>query len=232
MNKEIKIKAIALDDEPIALDIIKRFAAKVPFIQLEQAFHSAKTANKYLQENEVHLLFLDVRMPDISGIDFYKTMEVKPMVIFSTAYPDYALEGFELEALDYLLKPYSFDRFEKACQRAKEILELKGILDKDQTIYVKDGYKLIKVNLDEVGYIEAVGNYIRFHLPDQEVLARMTIKEFLQENAEHTFIQIHRSFIVNRNHIEKLDRQNLWVFQQELPIGASYAKSVKEVILP
>lgn len=224
------IKAIALDDEPIALDIIQRFAAKIPYIQLERTFLNAKQAVQYLQENEVHLLFLDVKMPDISGIDLFRDLDPKPMVIFSTAYPDYALEGFELEALDYLLKPYAFGRFEKSCQRAKEMLELKGVLENEPSIYVKDGYQLIKVNLEEVGYVEAVGNYIRFHLLKTEVLARMTLKEFLQENGTQQFLQIHRSYVVNRSHIHRLSRQSLWIFHHELPIGASFSKPVKDLL--
>jgi len=223
------IKAIALDDEPIALDIVKRFAAKVPYLALQRTFLNARDAEAYLQQHEdIHLLFLDVHMPDINGIDLFKKLDPKPLVIFSTAYPNYALAGFELEALDYLLKPYSFERFEKACQRAKEMLELKGILDTEQILYVKDGYQLVRVNLDEVGYVEAVGNYIRFHLADQEVLARMTIKDFLMEKGTQDFMQVHRSFVVNKKHLEKLSRQSLWVFENELPIGVSYAKSIKE----
>lgn len=222
------IKAIAIDDEPIALDIIKRFAERIPYLNLEKQFLNGLEAKEYLKDNEVQLLFLDVRMPDINGIDLFKDLEEKPLVIFSTAYSEYALSGFELDALDYLLKPYTFERFEKAVLKAKELLELKGILDNNPTLFVKDGYQMIKVDLKEVLALQALGNYIRFIFQGREVLARMTIKEFLSEWADHTFLQVHRSYIININRINKMDRHTIWVEDMEIPIGGSYLEEVKE----
>lgn len=222
------IKAIAIDDEPIALDIIKRFAERIPYLNLEKQFLNGLEAKEYLKDNEVQLLFLDVRMPDINGIDLFKDLEEKPLVIFSTAYSEYALSGFELDALDYLLKPYTFERFEKAVLKAKELLELKGILDNNPTLFVKDGYQIIKVDLKEVLALQALGNYIRFIFQGREVLARMTIKEFLSEWADHTFLQVHRSYIININRINKIDRHTIWVEDMEIPIGGSYLEEVKE----
>lgn len=222
------IKAIAIDDEPIALDIIKRFAERIPYLNLEKQFLNGVEAKEYLKDNEVQLLFLDVRMPDINGIDLFKDLEEKPLVIFSTAYSEYALSGFELDALDYLLKPYTFERFEKAVLKAKELLELKGILDNNPTLFVKDGYQMIKVDLKEVLVLQALGNYIRFIFQGREVLARMTIKEFLSEWADHTFLQVHRSYIININRINKIDRHTIWVEDMEIPIGGSYLEEVKE----
>lgn len=222
------IKAIAIDDEPIALDIIKRFAERIPYLNLEKQFLNGLEAKEYLKDNEVQLLFLDVRMPDINGIDLFKDLEEKPLVIFSTAYSEYALSGFELDALDYLLKPYTFERFEKAVLKAKELLELKGILDNNPTLFVKDGYQMIKVDLKEVLALQALGNYIRFIFQGREVLARMTIKEFLPEWADHTFLQVHRSYIININRINKIDRHTIWVEDMEIPIGGSYLEEVKE----
>ncbi len=222
------IKAIAIDDEPIALDIIRRYADQIPYLNLEKQFLNGLEAKEYLQQNEVQLLFLDVRMPDINGIDLFKGLEEKPLVIFSTAYSEYALSGFELEALDYLLKPYTFDRFEKAVVRAKELLELKGVIDNNPTLFVKDGYRMIKIDLKEVFALQAVGNYIRFILEGREVLARMTIKEFLSEWADDSFLQVHRSYIINMNKINKLDRHSIWIEDREIPIGGSYLEEVKE----
>ncbi len=222
------IKAIAIDDEPIALDIIKRFAERIPYLNLEKQFLNGLEAKEYLKDNEVQLLFLDVRMPDINGIDLFKDLEEKPLVIFSTAYSEYALSGFELDALDYLLKPYTFERFEKAVLKAKELLELKGILDNNPTLFVKDGYQMIKVDLKEVLALQALGNYIRFIFQGREVLARMTIMEFLSEWADHTFLQVHRSYIININRINKIDRHTIWVEDMEIPIGGSYLEEVKE----
>lgn len=222
------IKAIAIDDEPIALDIIRRYAEQIPYLNLEKQFLNGLEAKEYLQHNEAQLMFLDVRMPDINGIDLFKGLEEKPLVIFSTAYSEYALSGFELEALDYLLKPYTFDRFEKAVIRAKELLELKGVIDNNPSLFVKDGYQMIKIDLKEVLALQAVGNYIRFILEGREVLARMTIKEFLSEWADDSFLQVHRSYIINTNKISKLDRHSIWIKDMEIPIGGSYLEEVKE----
>lgn len=222
------IKAIAIDDEPIALDIIRRYSERVPYINLEKQFLNGLEARDYLIENDVKLLFLDVRMPDINGIDLFKGLEEKPLVIFSTAYSEYALSGFELEALDYLLKPYSFERFEKACLRAKEMLELKGILENNPTLFVKDGYQMVKIDLKEISVLQAVGNYLRFVMDGREVLARMTIKEFLSEWADNNFIQVHRSYVINTDKVSKLDRHVIWIDDIEIPIGGSFQDLVKE----
>jgi two-component system LytT family response regulator len=222
------IKAIAIDDEPIALDIIRRYSERVPYINLEKQFLNGLEGRDYLIENDVKLLFLDVRMPDINGIDLFKGLEEKPLVIFSTAYSEYALSGFELEALDYLLKPYSFERFEKACLRAKEMLELKGILENNPTLFVKDGYQMVKIDLKEISVLQAVGNYLRFVMDGREVLARMTIKEFLSEWADNNFIQVHRSYVINTDKVSKLDRHVIWIDDIEIPIGGSFQDLVKE----
>ncbi|MCT1530753.1 LytTR family DNA-binding domain-containing protein [Sphingobacterium daejeonense] len=222
------IKAIAIDDEPIALDIIRRYSERVPYINLEKQFLNGLEARDYLIENEVQLLFLDVRMPDINGIDLFKGLEEKPLVIFSTAYSEYALSGFELEALDYLLKPYSFERFEKACLRAKEMLELKGIIENNPTLFVKDGYQMVKIDLKEISVLQAVGNYLRFVMNGREVLARMTIKEFLSEWADNNFIQVHRSYVINTDKVSRLDRHVIWIDDIEIPIGGSFQDLVKE----
>ena len=222
------IKAIAIDDEPIALDIIRRYSERVPYINLENQFLNGLEARDYLMENDVQLLFLDVRMPDINGIDLFKGLEEKPLVIFSTAYSEYALSGFELEALDYLLKPYSFERFEKACLRAKEMLELKGILENNPTLFVKDGYQMVKIDLKEISVLQAVGNYLRFVMDGREVLARMTIKEFLSEWADNNFIQVHRSYVINTDKVSRLDRHVIWIDDIEIPIGGSFQDFVKE----
>lgn len=222
------IKAIAIDDEPIALDIIRRYSERVSYINLEKQFLNGLEARDYLMENDVQLLFLDVRMPDINGIDLFKGLEEKPLVIFSTAYSEYALSGFELEALDYLLKPYSFERFEKACLRAKEMLELKGIIENNPTLFVKDGYQMVKIDLKEISVLQAVGNYLRFVMNGREVLARMTIKEYLSEWADNNFIQVHRSYVINMDKVSRLDRHVIWIDDIEIPIGGSFQDLVKE----
>ncbi len=222
------IKAIAIDDEPLALEVIKHHAKDVSFLHIQHYFTNAFEAIKYLQYHEINLLFLDIHMPDINGIDLFKNLKEKPLLIFTTAYSEYALSGFELDAIDYLLKPYSKGRFLKACQKAKELLELKGILGNDAHLYVKDGYQLVKINLNEVYYLEADGNYIRFVMVDKEILARLTIKEFLESSTGEQFLQIHRSYVINSDFIQKIGKSSIFIQQFEIPIGVSYQKSINE----
>ncbi|MFZ4261868.1 LytR/AlgR family response regulator transcription factor [Sphingobacterium sp. HJSM2_6] len=222
------IKAIAIDDEPLALEVIKHHAKDISYLHIQQYFTNAFEAIKYLQYHDINLLFLDIHMPDINGIDLFKNLKHKPLLIFTTAYSEYALSGFELDALDYLLKPYSKARFLKACQKAKELLELKGVLGNDAHLYVKDGYQLVKINLNEVYYLEADGNYIRFQMPDKQILARLTIKEFLESCPDQRFIQIHRSYVINSNFIQKIGKTSILIQQEDLPIGVSFQKVILE----
>ncbi|MGJ1206131.1 LytR/AlgR family response regulator transcription factor [Sphingobacterium lactis] len=221
------IRAIAIDDEPLALDILKRFAQQVPYLNLERTFLNPHEAKAYLAAEDIALIFLDVRMPDMNGIDLFQSLEQKPLAIFSTAYTEYALSGFELEAVDYLLKPYTLERFEKACARAKELLELKGIIDTNPSFFVKDGYQKVKIELQRIRYIQSVGNYLRFVLEDREVLGRMTVKEFLSEWGDPEFLQVHRSYVIHTGAITKLDRHAIWIGDQEIPVGGSFQEEVK-----
>ena len=158
------MKAIAIDDEPIALDIIKSHASKVPFLQLEATFTDAFKALEYLQKESVDLLFLDIKMPDISGIDFFNSLRKKPLVIFTTAYTEHAVTSFEMDAVDYLLKPFSLSRFLKGCNKAYELYNFRNSTEPSDHIYIKTGYEQVKVFYDEILYLEASGNYVTFVL--------------------------------------------------------------------
>src|SRR5690606_12465688 len=146
--------AIAIDDEPIALDIVAAHAAKVPFIELTASFTNAFDAIAYLQQNKVDLLFLDIKMPDINGMDLLKTLSKPPLVIFTTAYSEHAVQSFELDAIDYLLKPFSLSRFLKACNKAKELYDLRNLNTGTKTdfIFIKDGYEQVKVSFSDISY--------------------------------------------------------------------------------
>lgn len=216
--------AIAIDDEPIALDIIKSHASKVPFIDLAETFTDAFLATSYLQQNKVDLIFLDIKMPDISGIDFLKSLSNPPMVIFTTAYTEHAVQSFELDAVDYLLKPFSLSRFLKAGNKAQELLSLRNQRQeaKIDYIFVKDGYEQIKVEFDEICYVEASGNYTQIQLKDKLLSSRITINDLADLLPKTDFLRVHRAFIIARNKISKFDRSQIWIGEKVIPIGATY----------
>lgn len=224
------ITAIAIDDEPIALDIVTSHAAKVPFLGLQATYTNAFEAMDYLQHHPVDLLFLDIKMPDISGIEFFRSLRKKPMVIFTTGYSEHAVTGFELDAIDYLLKPFSFERFLTACNRAQEWRQLRSTPDeKPSYIFVKTGYDQVRVDFDDIAYLEATGNYVNFVLGDQQVLSRMTISECEELLPVGRFIRIHRSFIAAIDKVKKIERHQLTVNDNILPIGSSYADTIKQL---
>jgi len=223
------IKAIAIDDEPIALDIMKNYAAKVSFLQLDATFVNAFEAMEYLNKNDVDLLFLDIKMPDISGIDFYNSLVRKPILVFTTAYSEHAVMGFELEALDYLLKPFAFSRFLKTCNKAYDIsLSRKK---KPTHIYIKDGYDIVKLDFDDILFIEATGNYMKYVLQTTDILVRSTIKETMDQLPKEEFLQVHRSFIINVAKVSKIERHQIEIATHVIPVSASYSHILKNAIL-
>ncbi|CAG5009855.1 Transcriptional regulatory protein BtsR [Dyadobacter sp. CECT 9275] len=224
----MNLNAIAIDDEPNALDVVRLHAAKVPFLDLKSCFTNAFEAIPYLQKNKVDLIFLDIKMPDISGIEFVNSLPKVPMVIFTTAYSEYAVQGFELDALDYLLKPFSLARFTKACNKALEVQNLRDGKAKE-FIFVKTGYEDVKVLLSEIVYIEAEGNYVVFVLKNKKMLSRLSMQEVSQLLPESSFMRIHRSYIISLDHIEKITRQEIFLEGSSIPVGASYEEKLAEI---
>jgi len=222
------ITAIAIDDEPRALEVIEIHAQKVPFLELKATFTDAFEAIPFLQQNKVDLIFLDIKMPDISGIEFVQILQKTPMIIFTTAYSEYAVKGFELDAIDYLLKPFSLARFTKACNK---VLEMK--LSRNDTasnfLFLKTGYEEEKVMLDDILYIEAEGNYMAYVLSNKKLLCRQNIGECISQLPANQFIRIHRSYIVAVNKIQKITRQSVWVASNEISVGASYEDKLSEI---
>lgn len=219
------IKAIALDDEPPALKVIKNFCEKVAFIELENTFTKPQEAIKHLRKFPVDLLFLDIQMPSLSGIDFYKSIEQETMVIFTTAYSEYAVEGFNLSAIDYLLKPYTFDRFSQAVNKAHEYYSFSRNTGgtAPQHIYVRADYSLIKINLDDIILIESLDDYLRIHLENNtSIVTRMTLKSMEEKLPSKNFMRVHRSFIVAFDRIESVRNKMIHLAQKQLPIGRSY----------
>lgn len=224
--------AIAIDDEPIALDVVKSLAAKVPFIELKATFTNAFDALTYLQQNKTDLIFLDIKMPDINGIDFLNSIKNPPMVVFTTAYSEHAVKSFELDAIDYLLKPFSLSRFLKACNKAHELYTLRNKPQQAEemtSIFIKDGYEQIKVQLNDILFIEAAGNYTKIYLEgDRSLSTRITIADMLLLLPAKMFIRTHRTFIVARAKVSKFDRIQISIHQYTIPIGATYAQCLQE----
>lgn len=223
------LSAIAIDDEPLALEVVRSHAAKVPFLNLKAEFTDAFKAMEYLQHEPVDLLFLDIKMPDISGIDLLSCLNKKPLVIFTTAYSEHAVESFELDAIDYLLKPFALTRFIKACNKANEIYNLRNSTDKKDYLFLKTGYDQMRVNFADIYYLEATGNYVNFVLKDKTVLSRMTITEVEAMLPAKQFIRVHRSFIAALNKIDKIERHQLTVNGSVLPVGSSYYQNINLV---
>lgn len=224
------ITAVAIDDEPLALGVVRSHAAKVPFVDLKAEFTDAFKAMEYLQHNPIDLLFLDIKMPDISGIDLLACLSKKPLVIFTTAYTEHAVTSFELDAVDYLLKPFSLARFTKACNKAYELYNFRNTReDKKDYLFLKTGYEQVKVMFDDICYLEATGNYVNFELKDKQLLSRMTISEVENLLPADQFIRIHRSFIAAVNKVEKIERHQLVVNGAVLPVGSSYYQNLAAV---
>lgn len=225
--------AIAIDDEPIALEVVKSLSSKVPFLQLKACFTNAFEALNYLQQEKIDLLFVDIKMPDISGIDWLKSVQQPPMVIFTTAYSEHAVESFELDAVDYLLKPFSLARFLKAANKANELYRLKNnsiIPDTSlQYIFIKSGYEQIKIAFDEILYLQSAGNYVYFMLAENKILSRLTMNEAEELLPVSKFTRIHRSYIVANNKITRLDKISAWINNINLPIGAGYSTMLDQI---
>jgi DNA-binding LytR/AlgR family response regulator len=218
------IHCIALDDEPLALQVIVQYCSKISYLQLDKVFTNPDDAKDYLKNNKVDLLFLDIQMPDINGVQFYKSLTTKPPVIFTTAFKDYAVDGFNVDAVDYLLKPFEYDRFLKAIYKAKEYIEFLASQDLQMSsIYVKVNYEMMKINLKDIDLIEALDDYIKIHIKPYPVLTLMTLKGVLEKLPENLFVRIHRSYIIPLHKVEKFSKNKVQVAGKEIPIGSSYA---------
>lgn len=225
------IHCIAIDDEPLALQLINEYCSKISFLKLEKIFTNTDEAKQYFQEHPVDLLFLDIQMPDISGMQFYKNLPQKPPVIFTTAYKDFAAEGFDVDAVDYLLKPFEYDRFLKACYKANEYLEFISSQEMQlNSVFVKVNYEIMKINLKDIELIEALDDYIKIFIKPNPVLTLMTLKSIQEKLPPRDFIRVHRSFIVPLGRIEKFSKTKLWTAGKEIPIGSSYSQVYDQLL--
>lgn len=220
------IKAIAIDDEPIALKVIENFCREIETITIEKTFTNAEDGLKYLKKFPADLIFLDIDMPNLNGIDLYKQVKQNTVAIFITSRADYAVEGFNLNALDYLLKPFTYERFKQAADKAKDYFTQHN-QKLIQHIFVRADYSLQKITLDDILYIEALDDYLKIFLHQQKtIVARMTMKAMLEKLPSDDFIRVHRSFIIPIKKVESLRNKTFQIGDKKIPIGNSYEEGV------
>ncbi len=228
----MQIKCIAVDDEPPALELIEEYVSRFSELTLLHKFDDAISAAEFLRSHPVDLLFIDINMPDINGIELVKALVEKPIVIFTTAYKKFAFEGFELEALDYLLKPIDFTRFSKAVHKALEYYQYKKSTANSihEHLFVRSEYRVVKINLEEVEYIESLEDYIKIHITNgRPILTLMPLKKVLEKLPPERFKRIHRSYIVSVNKVRAvLNKKVQLASSTELPISESYTSFIDE----
>lgn len=223
------IKAIAIDDEPLALTIIEHLCKTVSNLSLVQTFTDQDEAIDYLSKHSIDILFLDIQMPQKNGIDFYKSLpiEKKPAVIFTTAYQEYAIDGFEVNAIDYLLKPIDQNRFEKAIEKALWWFQKENVNPLENSITIRADYKNNNIILEDIQYIEGLDDYVQIYLENKpKLVARMSMKNMIELLPSDYFIRIHRSYIVPIKKIETFDSKQISIQNQTFPIGDTYKEEV------
>lgn len=231
------IKCIAIDDEPLALKQIAKYIEKTPSLDLAGQFESAVQAIPFLQENEIDLMFLDINMPDLNGMDFIKSIKNPPRVIFTTAYSEYAIEGFKVDAIDYLLKPISYDDFLIAAEKAKQRITPETnknvhIESNEKFLFIKSEYKIIRINLADIKYLESMREYVRIHLDAQKpIMTLMSMKKMEEYLSDKIFMRVHRSFIVNLDKITTIERNRI-VFDKDtyIPVSEQYKTKFQDYL--
>jgi len=227
------LKCIIVDDEPPAIRLLEKYVAKTSFLELVATTTNSLEALQLIENNDVDLLFLDIQMPNLTGIQLSKIVKGKVKIIFTTAYPQFALESYELNAIDYLLKPFEFERFYQAALKVKS--EDKVIVEKaklNEFIFIKTGNKnsFEKVYIKDICYIEGLKNYVAIHLKDKQIITYNTLKHIEDYLINNDFIKTHKSFIISINHIDKTTTDSVFINNNELPIGDTYRKTFFELI--
>ena len=230
------IKYLIIDDEHIAHEIIKGYCDTLGNMQLMKHCYDAIEALEYLRKNTVDVMFLDLNMPKIKGFDFLKTLSHSPKVIVTTAYKEFAIEGYELEIVDYLLKPFSFERFLKAVNKTIDVKQVSNILVsnsekvKNETVFLHSNKKYVQVKIEDILYIEAAGNYSKVALIDSQILVREKISDMLEILCKHDFIQIHKSFIIAKHHINNIEGNRITIGESVIPIGKLYKVNLSKIL--
>ena len=215
----MKTSCIIIDDEPSSQNVLISFINKIDYLELKHVCNDALEALEYLKNNTIDLLFLDINMPQLSGISFYKSLQNPPKVIFTTAYSEYALEGFDLDALDYLLKPFSFDRFVKAMSKTKDLKA-----NFKESIVIKSDKKLHQVKIEDILYLESIGDYIKVHLNNSNLITYKTLKGMFAELPKSNFEQVHKSFIINKKKLDYIEGNTVIINSNKIPLGQKFKK--------
>lgn len=238
----VKLKCIAIDDEPLALDLVEDFVRKVPYLEFSGRCDSAFEAIELITEIKPDILFLDINMPHLSGIEFIKTLDNLPMVIFTTAYPEHALEGFEVNAVDYLVKPFAFNRFVRATNKALELYQLKNSIPTEQLkdtistenisdfLMIKVEYSTVKIRFSDIKYIEGVKDYLKIKTKEKSYLTKSTFKNILEKLPSDNFIRVHKSYIIAINQIESIERFRIKILEKLIPVGDHYKENFQKII--
>jgi two-component system LytT family response regulator len=228
----MKLKCIAIDDEPLALQQVAAYVQKIPYLELVGQCSSAFQALDLLENQPVDLMFVDINMPDLNGLEFVKSLTQKPLLIFTTAYSEYALEGFKVDALDYLLKPFSFAEFSKAAGKARTQFELmqnapEKLESNDEFLFIKSEYKLLRVNLNDIEFIEGMKEYVRIHITGQKpIMTLLSMKSLEEKLPSGKFLRVHRSYIVNLGKVSTVERMTI-VFDDKnrIPVSDNYKEN-------
>ncbi len=233
------IRCLAIDDEPLALQQLAAYIGKVPFLELAAQCQSALEARKFLEQDTVDAIFCDINMPDLNGMDFVKSLQAPPMVVFTTAYAEYAVEGFKVNAVDYLLKPFGLQDFLRAANRIKERLDVKtplpqqgGVGGESDTIFVKTEYRIVKVTIADIRYIEAMSEYLKIYLEGESkpIITLLSMKKMEERLPDH-FMRIHRSYIVNLLKIQEVNKNRVIMDADTyLPIGDMYKEAFQSYL--
>ena len=237
------IKILAIDDEPLALQQLVSYIQKVPFLQLVGQCQSALEAKDILNREPVDAVFCDINMPDLNGMDFVKSLAAPPLIVFTTAYSEYAVEGFKVNAVDYLLKPFGLDDFRRAANRLKERLETSPVAvpvaempqsnaEEDDTIFIKTDYKVVKIAISDIRYIEGMSEYLKIHLEGQPkpIVTLLSMKK-MEEYLPPSFMRIHRSYIINLKKIQEVNKNRVIMDADTyLPIGDNYKEAFNDYL--
>ena len=217
------IRCIIVDDEPLSIELLSSYASKIDKLNLVQTFSNPLEALAYLQNNEVDLIFLDIQMPELSGIDFAKVVSKNASVIFITAYPEYAVKGFELNAVDYLMKPVTFQRYVESVDRITNNKQKAGdTTDKRDYIMIKTEHRLQKVNLSDILYLKGMGDYVSIVLPTQKIMTLENMKSFQEKLSGYNFMRVHKSYIISIDKIEFIEKNRISIAEELIPISATY----------
>ncbi len=228
------MKCLILDDEPLAVDILRNYIGKIPGLECVGAFRKPLKALEYLQRNEVDLIFLDIQMPDLSGLQFLKSLPDPPLVVFTTAYSRYAAESYDYDAVDYLLKPIEFDRFLKAVHKARILAAApaKKTGAQGKSVLIKSGTKFYRTRWGDIRYVKGAGNYVVFVTKDRQILSLMTLQSAADLLPGAIFVRIHKSYIVNIQHLDVVEEEQVRIGQERIPIGDTYRDGFLRAIRP